>query len=339
MTGLAALNIEMDPPSYQRGKAQIAMPLGRYRAEFSASDPVRFSDFPGSAWRGALGHALKRTVCVTRIPQCGDCVLYRSCLYPYFYDTPPAADAAKMRRYLTAPHPFILEPESGGATNDYRLVFTLVGQANRHLPVFVHALKEAVRSERGVSGNRLDLVRIEQEILPGTGEWRLIYESDGYLVPLAPHTPAVPAVEGGPYEIQICTPLRVKREGRHVGPEDFRFADLFGNVLRRISMLMQFHTDTPLQADFRRLVDAAKEVTAEKDLRWQDLTRYSARQKTVMKLGGVIGSLRVDASSIDEFWPFLWLGQWIHAGSGATMGLGYYRIASLSKTPSPVKLD
>lgn len=332
MTGLAALNIEMDTLSHQRGEAQIAMPLGRYRAEFSASHPVRFSDFPGSAWRGALGHALKRTVCVTRAPQCGDCVLYRSCLYPYFYDTPPAPDATKMRRYVTAPHPFVLEPDSGGATRAYRLVFTLVGQANRHLPIFVHALQEAAESDRGVSGNRLELVSVQQEVSPGAGEWRLIYEPDGNLTPLPPATPAIPMIERGTVEIRIDMPLRVKRDGRHVGPEDFRFADLFSNVLRRISMLTHFHTATALDAEFRHLIDAAKEVEAQTDLRWRTLTRYSTRQKTVMKVGGVVGSLRVEAAQIQKLWPFLWLGQWVHAGSGATMGLGQYHVASLPHT-------
>lgn len=128
-------------------------------------------------------------------------------------------------------------------------------------------------------------------------------------------------------------PLRVKRNGRHVGPEDFRFADLFSNVLRRISMLTHFHTVNALDAQFRHLVDASKNISEQKDLRWRTLTRYSTRQKTVMKFGGVVGSLRVNASDIHELWPFLWLGQWVHAGSGATMGLGHYRVASLSNTP------
>ncbi len=132
------------------------LPLARYRARFAADGPVHFGDFPGNAWRGALGHALRRTVCVTRAPACTGCMLYRSCLYPYFFETPPAADAAKMRRYANAPHPFVLEPQTQAPGRDAMLGFTLVGRANDHLPVFVHALRGAAASPRGVAGNRME---------------------------------------------------------------------------------------------------------------------------------------------------------------------------------------
>ena len=78
------------------------LPIGRFRATFQSSESPRHAGFPGSAWRGALGHALKRTVCVTRQPRCADCLLYHSCVYSYFFDTPPAADSTKMRRYVSS---------------------------------------------------------------------------------------------------------------------------------------------------------------------------------------------------------------------------------------------
>ncbi|MEW5890010.1 MAG: hypothetical protein AB1768_13410 [Pseudomonadota bacterium] len=85
----------------------VDLAVGHYRFVFASDRVARFSDFSGSAWRGALGHTLKRTVCVTRQSQCRQCLLYRSCVYPYFYDTPPHAGAERMRRYETAPHPFV----------------------------------------------------------------------------------------------------------------------------------------------------------------------------------------------------------------------------------------
>lgn len=51
-----------------------------------------------------------------------------------------------------------------------------------------------------------------------------------------------------------------------------------------------------------------------------------------MKLGGVVGTLRIKEQDLSPFWPFLWLGQWTHAGSAASMGNGAYELASL---PSP----
>ena len=75
MTVSAALNV---PPI-------ITLPLtvSRYRLRFIAQEPLRLPAYAGSTWRGAFGHALKRLVCVTREPHCPDCLLYRSCSYPW----------------------------------------------------------------------------------------------------------------------------------------------------------------------------------------------------------------------------------------------------------------
>lgn len=314
----------------------LRLNIGRYRARFTAEAAVRMSDFPGSAWRGALGHALKRTVCVTRMPQCRACALYLSCAYPYFYDTPPPPGAAKMRRYETAPHPFVLEPGEAGAQT-YALGFTLVGQANRHLALFIHALAGAAEGPRGVAGNRLRLLAVEQEATPGSGHWQTIHRPDEPLAALpigCPRPPQTPAA----CRIELLTPLRVKRDGRHVGPDAFRFADLFGHLLRRVSMLTAFHSDTPLETDFRALMDAARQVEAASSLAWQERTRYSHRQKAAMQLGGVVGRIDLTGVGLEPFWPYLWLGQWLHAGSGATMGLGHYRITPASLPAHPVSL-
>jgi len=299
-----------------------ALPIGRYRAMFSSDALPLFSGFPGNAWRGALGHALKRSVCVTRQPQCQNCVLYRSCLYPYFWDTPPHVGAEKMRKYETAPHPFVLDCDEA---EPLRLDFTLLGQANRHLPVFIHALTQAAAGPRGVSGNVLELRRVEQAATADGGDWRVIFQPDQ---PLAALPARVAEIPPAPFAcaLVIQTPLRVKREGRHVGPRDFAFADLFGNLLRRVSMLTYFHTETPLETDFRALKEAARGVSAKCELEWREYTRYSTRQQAEMQLGGVVGRLVLENVDLSPFWPYLWLGQFTHAGSGATMGLGRYRI-------------
>jgi len=300
------------------------LPIGQYRAVFASEAPPHFSDFPGNAWRGALGHALKRSVCVTRQPECHDCLLYRSCLYPYFWDTPPHVEAEKMRKYENAPHPFVLDTDEA---EPLRLDFTLMGQANRHLPVFIHALTQAAAGPRGVSGNVLELQGVEQAANPGGDDWRVIFTPGQTLAALPAPMPSVPSAPAE-CSLQILTPLRVKREGRHVGPRDFVFADLFGNLLRRISMLTYFHTETPLETDFRALKEASRQVATKADLEWLEHSRYSKRQQAAMQLGGVVGRMTLADVDLAPFWPYLWLGQFTHAGSGATMGLGRYRISS-----------
>jgi CRISPR/Cas system endoribonuclease Cas6 (RAMP superfamily) len=47
-----------------------------------------------------------------------------------------------------------------------------------------------------------------------------------------------------------------------------------------------------------------------------------------MTLGGVMGhwTLHGSAEALAALWPWLWLGQWLHVGKNATMGMGGYAL-------------
>jgi hypothetical protein len=306
------------------------LPLASYRLEFRCA-PGRNLRFPGSAWRGALGHTLRELACLTGERDCSGCTSAQRCAYAYLFDTPVPPDAVKMRRYEQVPHPFALR-EAQPAPGQVHLHLTLFGRANAHLPVMVLALARAAAGGQGIAGRQMSLREVAQR--DGSGIWQRIDRPGGALAPQPPMVPAVPEPPAGAIHIECRSPLRVKREGRPVRPRDFSFADLFGNLLRRVSMLTAFHTDSSFETDFRALMEAARAVRATTDLRWIDLPRHSARQRADMVLGGVVGSLQVDAADLAPFWPILWLGQYTHAGAAATMGLGHYRIESAS-LPQP----
>jgi hypothetical protein len=123
------------------------------------------------------------------------------------------------------------------------------------------------------------------------------------------------------------TPLRLRAKDHYLNPERFHFGPLFSNLLRRISLLTTFHTDTPLETDFAALAQTARRIEVESmELRWHDWTRYSSRQDTLLKMGGLLGWVTLAGSDLSPFWPYLWLGQWTHAGKGSSMGLGKYRL-------------
>ena len=325
--------------------------VARYRLTFRAPGGARFGAYAGSAWRGALGHALKRVVCVTRQPTCEPCLLYRSCAYPYIFETPPPPGAAKMRLYKAAPHPFVIEPWDygprsleAGATTTIRLV--LVGRAITQLPYLVLALGRAGEQGLGPGRSRLDLRTVEQEATLGGEDWREIYGEDELLDPLPAMPSTCPAPPGnGELEVRLCTPLRLRREGANLTPADFGFRPWFSALLRRVSMLSYFHGERAMETDFRGLVAAADQVLlAEPRLRWRDWTRYSSRQRTTLQMGGLVGSFRLAAGQCEMFWPYLWFGQWVHAGRGASMGLGRYelcpaRLPGAPRTPGDDTLD
>ncbi|MDD5297604.1 MAG: CRISPR system precrRNA processing endoribonuclease RAMP protein Cas6 [Rhodocyclaceae bacterium] len=315
------------------------LPLCRYRLQFSAVDG-HATDFPGCHWRGALGYALRESACLTGAGNCEPCPEKSHCAYSYLFETAPGHDAEKMRLYQQVPHPYALREESAQEGSGPCLVLTLFGHGNAHLSLMVLALARAAAGPRGIGGRRMRLLAVEQEARLGQNDWQRINRPEGGLAPLSTSTPQCPPAPETALRIEIQSPLRAKREGRYVGAREFRFGDLFGNLLRRISMLTAFHSDTPLETDFRGLVDAARAIEAKSDLRWVELGRHSARQKANMKMAGVVGSLNLDAAGLAPFWPYLWLGQFTHAGSAATMGLGYFTLRSASlpdATPAPTE--
>jgi len=98
--------------------SQAIIPIKTYRFYFATDSAVRLPNFAGSAWRGAFGHALKKTVCVVRNTPCNQCMLKNACAYSYLFETPPPANTEKMRKYTAAPHPFVLQfPVTVSASN------------------------------------------------------------------------------------------------------------------------------------------------------------------------------------------------------------------------------
>jgi hypothetical protein len=301
--------------------------IGRYRLRFEAARPLVSSAYRGSAWRGVLGYALRHLTCVTREKECPACLLYHSCVYPYIFETPPPPGTAKMKLYRAAPHPFVLAPRGGPpGRRDEVLGLTLFGRGNRYLAYLVHALSSA--GERGLKPEKvaLKLVSVEQEETTGSGAWQRIDNGGKSLAALG-GGPAMWPQAPEQVRLRFHTPLRLKQENDSVTPETFEFAGLFGNLLRRMSLLTFFHSETPLEADFAELMVRARNVRLiSKDLRWRDWTRYSNRQKTAMKMGGLVGGVELDLAGWPELWPYLWLGQWTHAGKGTSMGLGCYEV-------------
>lgn len=320
---------EPTPPS--NGIVRLA--VGRYRLLFAPGSAEGWPRFSGSAWRGAFGRALRQTVCVTRLDTCGACLLKASCAYSYLFETPISSVALKMRRYPAAPHPFTLQIDDATATNgQYTLGLSLFGHGNRYLPYVIHAMTRAAAEGIGRRRVRRSLVAVQQAGSVAE-EWHTIYTPDGELKPLPPVTPA-PLIPSATVRIALDSPLRVQRREALVGPQDFTFADLFGPLLRRVSMLTYFHGDVPLEVDFRGLMEQARRVPLVwAHLRWQDWTRYSSRQQRTIQMGGLAGELALDGADLDPFWPYLWLGQWIHVGKGTSMGLGQYTIRLQASLP------
>lgn len=301
-------NAGMEPSS-----CSIELPLAFYRARFT--HPLPTSEWVGDLLRRRLGPPLKRHLCVTGLPVCQTCPVYHDCGFAYLWFTPPPRAAAVMRNYETAPHPYVLQPQPQAP---HTLVFVLVGRANALQPVFLPSLQAAVRAAVGDRAVRLGSLECAQAF---TAQAEPVW---GACAPDRPASAIVPVPSSAPTScrIELLSPLRIKREGRYARVEDFRFADLFGHLLRRISLMTHFHGVRPHQTDFAALMAQARAMTVRAQLA-QKILRRPGRAAPWYALQGV---LEIEGAALPALWPYLWLGQLIHAGSGATMGLGRYRL-------------
>ncbi len=336
--------------------------LAKFRFTVNAKEHLRFPAYKGSAFRGGFGYAFKRVVCVIKGKECDECLLKQKCIYSYIFETPPPEDAEILRLYPKVPHPFVVEPPSDekqsfelGSTFTFHLI--LIGQAIDYLPYFIYTFTELGKQGIGQGRGKYDLLQVEG--IGIGGESVLIYRNKTQT--LTSNYPVIDASQLAinsrdihenttPQSKSLCkemakgdredtfpenngnnkitillnTPLRLRFDG-HI-TDKFEFHILIRNLLRRISSLSYFHCNEKLQVDFKGLIEKASAVKMIKsDTQWFDWKRYSTRQEEWMSLGGVIGSISYEGD-LNEFIPFLKLGEYVHVGKGTSFGLGKYEI-------------
>ena len=311
--------------------------IGTYEAIFQVIDDFSLPSFQSSIWRSVFGMQLKdmslgNAACpnLTHIS--------RENLYAYFMETPPPQDAQLMRLYQNAPHPYVFAcpwhdtGTSLSSGESYHLPFLLFGKANALLSVVILAMARAAAAGLGRCRGRMRLMKVFQNF-PDTGRRVEVFVHGGGLQPPAPWLPAIPAApQDADPVLEFVTPLRLTIRKRVLNPRRFENAHpLVMNLIRRTSLLCAFHEGKTLELDFKALKNSAQRIRMrDKDLIWQDQFRYSSRTGKRVPLGGVMGRLALDISEAEDIWPFLWLGQWLHAGKGAVFGMGRY-----SLTPQP----
>ena len=115
--------------------------FARFQFSLKALECLNLPEYKGSALRGGFGHAFKKVVCALRTKECPDCLLKEKCIYSYIFETPPPSNSRLMRKYPSAPHPFVLLPPleddriyEPGEKLEFQL--TLIGKAIDYLPYF-----------------------------------------------------------------------------------------------------------------------------------------------------------------------------------------------------------
>ena len=316
--------------------ACTALPIARYRFTAVVQQPLPLPDYAGSLLRGQFGAALRQVACMTRQPTCPGCPLLQTCPYTRIFEAPaPAKGQHSLQDFSQIPNPYVMEPPAPGARlleTGAALVFhlVLVGHAIDQLALILFALQRALA--QGLTRRRAPAELLQVECVDAQGVAQAVWSREQPT--LAEHSaslavPEAPADIGGALVLNVHTPLRLQHQGHPLGVAQLTPRALVAALARRIALLMELHAGQGGWGDAaRRVTHQAESLTDQRDLRWQDWTRYSSRQQQEMTLGGVLGRWRLngDPTTLAALWPWLWLGQWLHVGKNATMGMGGYQL-------------
>ncbi len=137
----------------------------RLRVEAGATRNILLPPYLGSTIRGAFGMALRQTCCVLRHQECPTCLLRSRCVYSYTFETSLDGENGKLRRYTSAPHPFVLNldthplgiQETGSV---FSFGVTLIGRATDFLPYFVYTFQRMGELGLGKGRGTFEVLRV-----------------------------------------------------------------------------------------------------------------------------------------------------------------------------------
>ena len=314
----------------------FSLEYGRFRFQLQSRNKATLPSYKGSTLRGVLGRAFRQIACHGDRKDCEGCMFLTRCAYAYVFETNRFTVAQEVGQHYVS-HPFLLEPEVDGR-EDYLpgdvLAFHLVlfGHGLDYLPYFILAFQKVESLGLGVGRHPFTLEKVEQSLDEGAVPiWQ---GGDSLLRPpqrqdLANYLEPDGNNSREELHLNLETPLRLVSGGEMV--TGLEFAVLARALFRRLSYLGKAHGRVSLDLPFQDLLGKAGKVQqVESGLSWQDWERYSARQRKKLQMGGLVGSVRFQGP-LQEFWPFLRMGEIIHLGKGTVFGLGKMRVTDWSE--------
>lgn len=304
-----------------------ALAVARYQFNFEVQDTLHLNFYSGSMLRGVFGHALRHLACMTKMANCKECPLYRTCPYPEIFETPPP-DNHNLQDFSQIPAPYVIEPPPMGEkiyhvgeTLSFSMV--LIGRAIEQLPLIIFAWQRAFARGVGKYESRATLLNVIFE--PSQPHAQTIFDTQENNN-VQSHTPLTFKCDTQQNEISlnIVTPLRIQQKGS-VLSHDMQGRDFVMSLVRRYYLLQEFHSENYQPPNFSELADKAHAVKCENHLKWCSWDRYSNRQQQKMTMGGIVGQLTL-SGELEPFLQLLHLGQWFHTGNKTSFGMGLYVI-------------
>ena len=292
------------------------LPLLPLRFELKQHENLHLPEHAGSMLRGSFGHTFKRLACITKQKECKACPLSQSCAYSQVFE-----GVINSEEQSSLPYIIHMPKEANrfiAAGQTWSFGMTLVGKAINQLPIIAYAWQKTC--EEGFSKDRS-----KAELMAIYHHDQIIYQPNK---PLATHTPN--DIEAKPLKsavhLDFISPLRIQHNNYIVlNPEELTAPIVLIALAKRIQRLAELHA-TPIDLDIAQLLSAAQQISISTHLKRSTMIRYSNRQQRLMNLEGLIGRITF-TGDLSLFSDLLSLGELVHIGKNATMGLGQYQLS------------
>lgn len=277
--------------------------------ELKFSERPYYRNPPSFVFRSVIGLSLRQITCaLKRQKSCTDCICRDTCIYSIFFESNIGKETNALAGRDKGSHPFVidlLDTTDESAT----LQITFIGKAINYIPYINVALEKA--GKRGIGKNRtpfeiISITSVFGEFTPSLSEL-----SKKYLVWPSNNN------KRSPKRINLVTPCRIKEEGKYIS--QINLNSLLVAIMRRMTILEEMFGENS-EIESLSLIDDY--VSTPFNQRWVEKTYYSSRQKTTMKLGGVVGSILIESELQNEILNYVEAMELFHCGKNISFGLG-----------------
>ncbi len=305
--------------------------------------PATLPPFLGSTLRGAFGHAFKQVACALEGPtHCAQtCQHPAQCRYAFLFETAIPKHQSPNHRHQDLPHPYLLipplvhysVPRIGFKEGD-PLEFGIIFMGEAINLVLLATIAVELMLDQGLGSSRTPFQLTSVTTWGKTRICSIEKPNPDIEALYAAITPLSNVIERRLTQLnplpesltlRFLTPLRLRKGGNL--QDSLGFVDIVRHLLRRIEILTEAFGSAPPGFDTERLLALADEIqTTTNSLWWNDMERFSNRQQTKLKLGGLLGEISFSGPLLAEFLPLLAAGEVLHVGTATTFGLGRYEL-------------
>ena len=294
----------------------------KIRFIISLSKEVRFSVPVPFLFRSIIGFQLRKMCCIAHNNVCADCMFNATCIYGSVFESivPKSNTVLSGRNRIS--HPIIIDTDEFAGKELSSLILNLVfiGPAIPYIPYIYYAIIKG--GETGIAKERIPYqVNDIIDYSDTKRERSLMIDEQHIDTQLGPElwecNPQSETVFKKCYMITLVTPLRFKSQGHNAyNIIDYEFARC---LHQRAQVLCSQYGHNDFTGDYRFMGNWR---VSEQNLQWRDFTHYSARQKDVMRLGGLMGSFTVSGEFSSYEHALLRFAELFHGGKNTNFGLG-----------------